>query len=94
MKRPDGRETRRLLLRENKDEERNGWNEESLKRNKFGKTRKDIRWKRGEFVVVEMSIKQNESEDGGLRELREKFEFVEVGKHSRGKGCQLVVMER
>ena len=24
-----------------------------MKRNKFGKTRKDTRWKRGEFVVVE-----------------------------------------
>ena len=25
----------------------------SLKRRKFGKTRKDTRWKRGEFVAVE-----------------------------------------
>ena len=24
-----------------------------MKSNKFGKTRKDIRWKRGEFVIVE-----------------------------------------
>ena len=24
-----------------------------MKRNKFGKTRKDIRWKRGKFVAVE-----------------------------------------
>ena len=53
-----------------KDEERNGWNEESLKIIKFGKTRKDIRWKRGEFVVVEWE-KQSESEDGGMKELRE-----------------------
>ena len=37
--------------------------------------------------------KQNESEDGGLRELRERFEVVEVGKHSRWKGCELIVME-
>ena len=56
---------------ENKDEERNGWNEESLKRDKFGKTRKDTRWKRGEFVVVKRVRKQSESEDGGMRELRE-----------------------
>ena len=55
---------------EKEDEERNGWNEESLKRNKFGKTRKDTRWKRGEFVAVE-NEKQSESEDGGMRELRE-----------------------
>ena len=41
-----------------------------MKRNKFGKTRKDTRWKRGEFVVVEVR-KQSESEDGGMRELRE-----------------------
>ena len=45
---------------------------ESLKRNKFGKTRKDTRWKRGEFVVVERVRKQSESEDGGMRELRER----------------------
>ena len=47
MKRPDEREAKLLELREseNKDE-RNGWNEESLKRSKFGKTRKDTRWKR------------------------------------------------
>ena len=79
---------------ENKDEERNGKKEESLKRNKFVKTRKDTRWKRGEFVVVERVRKQNESEDGGMRELRERFEVIEVGKHSRGKGCQLVFMKR
>ena len=41
-----------------------------MKRNKFGKTRKDTRWKRGEFVVVERVRKQSESEDGGMRELR------------------------
>ena len=42
-----------------------------MKRNKIGKTRKDTRWKRGEFVVVEIVRKQSESEDGGMRELRE-----------------------
>ena len=42
-----------------------------MKSNKFGKTRKDIRWKRGEFVAVEIVRKQSESEDGGMRELRE-----------------------
>ena len=58
------------------------------------KSRKDTRWKRGEIVVVERVRKQSESEDGGMRELRERFEVFEVGKHSRGKGCQLVVTER
>ena len=42
-----------------------------MKVNKFGKTRKDTRWKRGEIVVVEIVKKQSESEDGGMRELRE-----------------------
>ena len=42
-----------------------------MKSNKFRKTRKDTRWKRGEFVVVERVRKQSESEDGGMRELRE-----------------------
>ena len=57
---------------------------------KFGKTRKDTRWKRGEFVVVERERRQSESEDEGMRELREKFKADEVGKHSRRKGCQFV----
>ena len=65
-----------------------------MKRRKFGKTRKDTRWKRGEFVVVYRVRKQSESEDGGMRELRKRCEAVEVGKHPRGKGCQLVVIER
>ena len=39
-------------------------NEECVKRNKIGKTRKHTRWKRGEFVVVESVRKQSESEDG------------------------------
>ena len=59
------------LESEKKDEERNGWNEESLKRKKFGKTRKDIRWKRGEFVVIEILRKQSENEDREMRGLRE-----------------------
>ena len=42
-----------------------------MKINKFGKTRKEIRWKRGETVVVEIVRKQSESEDVGMRELRE-----------------------
>ena len=49
-----------------------------MKRNKFGKTRKDTRWKREEFVVVERVRKRSDSEDGGMRELREIFEFVEI----------------
>ena len=64
-----------------------------MKRSKFGKTRKDTRLKRGEIVVVKSVRKQSESEDDGMRELRERFEVGEAGKHSRGKGCQLVVME-
>ena len=43
----------------------------SLEINKFGKSRKDTRWKRGEIVVVERVRKQSESEDGGMRESRE-----------------------
>ena len=39
---------------------------------KFGKTRKDTRWKKGEFVVVERMRKQNESEDGEMRTLKER----------------------
>ena len=42
-----------------------------MKINKFGKTRKDTRWKKGEFVVVERVRKQNENGDGGMRELKE-----------------------
>ena len=42
-----------------------------MKRNKIGKTRKNARWKRGEIVVVEIVRKQSESEDGGMRVLRE-----------------------
>ena len=42
-----------------------------MKRNKFGKTRKDTRWKRGEIVAVKIVRKQSESEDGGMRELRD-----------------------
>ena len=41
-----------------------------MKRSKFGKTRKDNKWKRGEHVVVERVRKQSESEEGGMRELR------------------------
>ena len=36
---------------------------------------------------------QGGSEDGGMRELKERYEVDEVGKHSRGKGCQLVVIK-
>ena len=42
-----------------------------MKRNKFEKTRKYTRWKRGEFVVVERVRKQSENGDGGMRELRD-----------------------
>ena len=64
-----------------------------MKSNKSYKTRKGTRWKRGEIVVVERMRKQSESEDGGMRELREIFKVVEAGKHSRWKGCQFVVIE-
>ena len=56
---------------EKKEEETNECNEESLNINKNGKTRKDTRWKRGEFIVVERVRKQSENEDGGMRVLRE-----------------------
>ena len=39
-----------------------------MKRIKIGKTRKDTRWKRGEFVAVERVRKQSEREDGGMKE--------------------------
>ena len=42
-----------------------------MKRNKFEKTRKDTKWKRGEIVFAERVRKQSESEDGGMKELRE-----------------------
>ena len=42
-----------------------------MKINKLGKTRKDTRLKRREVVVVERVRKQSESEDGGMKELRE-----------------------
>ena len=38
--------------------------------------------------------KQSESEKGGMRDLRERLEFCEVGKHSRGKTLQLIFVER
>ena len=34
------------------------------------------------------------NEEIRMREFRERFEVDEVRKHSRGKDCQLVVMER
>ena len=37
--------------------------------------------------------KQSEIGDGGMRELRERFEVDEVGKRTRGKGCEGVVDE-
>ena len=37
----------------------------------MAKTRKDTRWKRGESVIVKRVRKQSESEDGGMRELKE-----------------------
>ena len=46
------------------------------------------------LLLLRECEKQSESEDGGMRELRESFEVVEVGKHSRGKGCQLISIER
>ena len=64
-----------------------------MKINKFGKTRKDTGWKREEFVVAQIVKKQSESEDGGMRELRERIEVDEVGKHTRGKCCELVAAE-
>ena len=69
------------------DEMKRVWRETSLERPE--KTPDG----REESLLLSRVRKQSESEDGGMRELREIFEFVEVGKHSRGKGCQLVVIE-
>ena len=44
-----------------------------MKSNKFGKTRKDTKLKRGNIVFVEKVRKQSESEDGEMRELRERY---------------------
>ena len=41
------------------------------KGNEGRETSEDGRGKGGEFVVVEIMRKQSESEDGGMRELRE-----------------------
>ena len=65
-----------------------------MKRNKFEKTRKDTRWKRGETVVVERVIKQIVRVKMEKPESQERFEFFKFGKHSRGKGRQLVVIEK
>ena len=56
MKRPDGRETRLLESRKRRRMKR-GMDEmkKNVKSFKIGKTRKDTRWKRGEFVVEEIS---------------------------------------
>ena len=43
-----------------------------MKRNKLGKTRKDTRWKRGEFVAAERVRDQSERENGGMRKMRER----------------------
>ena len=39
-----------------------------MKISKIGKTRKDTRWNRGEFVAAERVRKQSGSEDGGMRD--------------------------
>ena len=59
-----------------------------MKNSKFGKTRKDTRWKRGELVVVEIVRKQSESEDGGMRELRDICEVVIIWEYFRREGCE------
>ena len=48
-----------------------------------------------ERMKMKMREGRSESEDGGTRAgARERVELFEVGKHSRWKGCQLVVMKR
>ena len=54
---------------EKKDEERMD-EKKRIKIKKFGKTRKDTRWKRSEFVIVE-NVKKSESEERGKKELKE-----------------------
>ena len=48
---------------------------------------------REESLLLWRVRKQSESEDGGMRELRERFDVVEVGKHFRRKDCELIVIE-
>ena len=70
---------------ENKDEERNEWNEDSLKSNKFGKTRKNTRWKRGEFISVEIVRKHNEIWGNEIKK-RWKRDFKEARPTKRPDG--------
>ena len=65
-----------------------------MKSNKFGKTRKDTRWKRREIVAVEIVRKQSKSEDGGMRELREIFEVIIIREYFRRESCKNVVVNR
>ena len=64
-----------------------------MKINKIGKTRKGIRWKRREFVVVEKMRKQSESEDGGMRELRERvLRFLRLENTPEGRVVSLLLL--
>ena len=49
---------------------------------------------REESLLLSRVRKQSESEDEGMRELRERFDVVEVGKHSRWKGCEGVGVKK
>ena len=55
---------------ERKDEERNEWNEEILKRDKFGKTRKDTRWKKRIVIVID-PLRMQRIKDGGMRKQKD-----------------------
>ena len=56
-------------------------------------TSEGTRGKIREFIGVKIVGQQNENEDGEMRELKESFEVIEVGKHSRGKSCKFVIIE-
>ena len=82
-----GEKRRRMKRRMNE-------NGECVKINKVGKTRKHIRWKRREFVEAHVEYENDmRVENGRMLKLKEFFEVVKVGKHTRGKGCNCVVAE-
>ena len=77
---------------EKKDEERNGWNEEGLKRNKIGKTREDTRWEGWEFVITKGKWRISEKKDKAWKK-REKTEIVESIESPRFNWNKTVVIK-
>ena len=56
-----------------------------MKRKKLGKTRKDTRWKRGEFVVVEIMRKQSEGEEGGDERVERDLRLMRLENTPEGR---------